>query len=350
MGHLAMQLKTFHNMSFTPSYSFLIFIRLFIMRSTREKEMSRLFFVVFGLCLATIVGCGARGDVAKDKVLKKIDQLLGEMDVKMKVAENGVKEMEQKEQQIALNKNKMKAEIDQLNREIDPIKKDMDRAKSVLAEFKPHIAATEDVTINGKVYSPEKIAKSVTELADLYTKKESQLQGLEKGLETYQKTEQMLVKQQEVVSSKLADLQKTMEEIKTKKKSLEMMQTASKTASDASVIDKFDDLEKSVKDLYTDIDAASMYEEEKLDAALAKTSSVDDLLKEFETKEDLSAKVDAILGSGTEKKDEPKKEDPKSDDKKDDAKSDEASSDEAKSDEAKSEEAKDDAAAEEKKE
>ncbi len=76
--------------------------------------------VCVALVMACVYGCGARMEVAKEKIQAKIDSILGTMDVKRKEIEISVANL--KEGIAGLRKAKIKAQVcdDQIHRQAKP--------------------------------------------------------------------------------------------------------------------------------------------------------------------------------------------------------------------------------------
>jgi len=107
-------------------------------------------------------GCGARVEVAKDKVKQKIDSLLGTMDVKRKEIELGISGL--KEGIDGLRKAKIKAQVatEQLGRQAFPQEEKLASMDSALKTLRGHLEGDKPVEIAGKTYSPAELK----ELAD----------------------------------------------------------------------------------------------------------------------------------------------------------------------------------------
>jgi hypothetical protein len=300
--------------------------------------MSRLFTIISCLGIATLIGCGPRAEVAKDKVVAQIDKVLGELDVKMKTAEQGLEKNKKLLEDVKQKRHLAASRIDVIDkRQIEPLQEDIDRGKKILEDFQPHINKSEDVTIKGKVYSPEKVKASVTSILDLVKKKQAEIAPLQEQRVIHEKTHEFLQKQEKVLEKQVTDLETSMKQIKAKKEQAETMKQASAATSGVSTED-FESLNKQVNELFAEVDASVAYHEEELDKELKKvTDNVD--LSDYETDADLSAEINKILGAGVpadEKKAEPKPDDTKADDTKaDDTKADEAKADEAKAESAK---------------
>ena len=114
------------------------------------------------LVTALLYGCGARVEVAKDKVKAKIDSLLGTMDVKRKEVALGIEGL--KEGIDGLRRAKIKAQVssEQLGRQAFPQEEKLASMNSALKTLRGHLEAAKPVEIAGKSYSPAELK----ELAD----------------------------------------------------------------------------------------------------------------------------------------------------------------------------------------
>ena len=109
-------------------------------------------FLLTLLVVALAWGCGARVEVAKDKVLKQIDAMLGEIDVKRKdiqLSVNGLKDGIE-----GMRKAKIKAKVkqEQMDRQAESVRQQITQVDDVLKKLRPHLDATTPVQISGKTY------------------------------------------------------------------------------------------------------------------------------------------------------------------------------------------------------
>jgi hypothetical protein len=101
-----------------------------------------------------ILGCGARAEVAKDKVLAQVDALLGEIDVKRKEAEIGIRDMDTGLDQLKKGKIEAREALKQNLEEID--------AKAVALKS---IKDVSTLAGGGATFDFEKVEKQVKDLS-----------------------------------------------------------------------------------------------------------------------------------------------------------------------------------------
>ena len=109
------------------------------------------------LASALVLGCGARLEVAKDKVREKIDSLLGSMDVKRKEIEISVAGL--REGINGLRRAKIKAQVggDQIGRQAKPQEERLAAMDGALKTLEGHLETGKAVEIAGKTYSPAEL-------------------------------------------------------------------------------------------------------------------------------------------------------------------------------------------------
>jgi peptidoglycan hydrolase CwlO-like protein len=260
--------------------------------------------LIGGIYIASTSGCGARAQVAGDKILQKIDGWLGELDVKRKEIANSVERLD-----AAIDRNhkaKVSAEVrlEEIDRKIEPVQSTIGRIKQALIVINPHLDATAEVEINGKMMSPEKIQEVANQLLDQHESMSSQLGALKATRETYQRTLDLLSREYETSTKQMTSLKKKLDEIDIKKKALDDMKTAQTILGESgSISDEFNDLEAEITDLFLEVETGMRVESEKVaqrEQALEESSStLDDILNEVESVDETRARIEAILsGSG----------------------------------------------------
>jgi len=260
--------------------------------------MKRLLVLV--LTLGFVVGCGARAEVAKEKLLKKIDGLLGEMDVKRKdiqIQMTGLKEGIE-----GLGKAKIKAQVkqEQIERDMHPIQERRDRIDSALKTLRPHVEKKEKAEIAGVTYTPEKINEMAGTLIEERKTVTSRLESLDQGKTSLSKTVSVLQQKQDQYKSALTKLENQVAEIDAKMIAAKAMQEASASMGEgeATLATNVSKLEGNVRDLMADVTTAILSENEKWDEAKATKDidGVDATLSKVEGSSSHAAEIDKILG------------------------------------------------------
>ncbi|MDG1810036.1 MAG: hypothetical protein P8J91_11990 [Pirellulaceae bacterium] len=265
--------------------------------------------LVGGIYVATTTtGCGARAQVAGDKVLDKIDKWLGELDVKRKEIENSVQSLEEAVENNHKAKINAEVRLDDMDRRMQPIQKRVDGIKVYLAEINPHLSSTEAVEINGKTMSPEEIKARANEFLEAYEMNNQELGALQATKETYKRAFDLLNKEYQISTQQMATLKKKLEEIDIKKTALDDMKTAQTVlGKSGSISDKFNDLEVEINDLFIEVETEMRVESEKVaqrEATLQTSNlAIDEILEKNKSSEETQARIDAILNDAPDAKD-----------------------------------------------
>ncbi len=258
--------------------------------------MVRLLSILTLACLiGTTVGCGARVEVAKKNVMNQIDKMLGELDVKLESINQNITKLENARDKIQSEKNRMNAELGVTEQELTPMKKDLERIKAAAKKIQPYLVSEEaEIDIDGKKYSKEDLTAKVKKLIAAGNSKTKTIEALEKNMKLIEKSRDMLKDQQGAAEKRLTKLTSSIEEIKLKKKSLDALKVASSSATE-NITDTFDDTEKEIRDLMVAVDGQLADIVEDTDRAATTTTSTEDILKDFETSDDVSSELSEFL-------------------------------------------------------
>jgi chromosome segregation ATPase len=259
--------------------------------------------MIGGVYLLSTGGCKAQTQVAGDKLMAKINSWLGELDVKRKEISNQIDNLDKAVEKVRRNKIEAEVQLEEYQKKIDPIKKKISQIKEALALLQPHVKATEDVEINGKTWSPDKVRDNINALIDEYEALNQKLGGLEVSVKAFQQSYNLLATQQASADKTMKMLGEKLAEIDAKKEALDSMKTAQTILGEGgSISDEFNKLEKDINELFVDVESGMRLESEKIaererDLATS-TSAVDDVLKQMESADETASRLEAILGPG----------------------------------------------------
>jgi hypothetical protein len=143
--------------------------------------------VCVALVVACVYGCGARVEVAKDKIQARIDSILGTMDVKRKEIEISVANL--KEGIDGLRRAKIKAQVcdDQIHRQAKPQEEKLSDMDSALKILKGHLQTGKPVEIAGKTYSQAELKDMAARIMEARKACAGQLAGLHESQGRLQK-------------------------------------------------------------------------------------------------------------------------------------------------------------------
>ena len=251
------------------------------------------------LITVTLVGCGDRAEVAKEKLLSKIDSILGEMDVKRKQIESSVDAF--KEGIDGLRKAKIKSQVrqDQIARQVAPLELKLKELDTSLGTLRDRLASGEAAEFGGKTYSPDELKVIGDKLLAARRQLVDQIGGYEKSKVSLQKVVDTLERKQSEYQQRLNNLENQIAEIDSKTVALKAMKDASAAMgkSEESMAQNVDALEDSVNDLYAEVEGELLGEDEKWNAeeATAEINSVDAFIAATQKPTDTLAEIDKIL-------------------------------------------------------
>ena len=272
-----------------------IFLRRFV--------MSRIFVaVVCGvLAVALVLGCGARVEVAKERISEKIDSLLGKLDVKRKEIEISVTGL--KEGISGLRKAKIKAQVssDQIQRQAKPQEEKLASMDAILKTLRGHLAAAKAVEIAGKTYSPEQVREMADRILEARKACAAQLAGLHESQDRLQKVVSTLERKRHDAQTRLTEIEGQLAVIDSNRIALTAMQqsAAALGESDGTLAKSLDQLQEKVNNLHADVEVDLRCEDEKWAEAQAASKEIDPVeatVARLQDNHDTVAEIDRILG------------------------------------------------------
>jgi phage shock protein A len=255
------------------------------------------------LVVAFTHGCGARVEVAKDKFLKRIDSMLGSLDVQRKQIEIGVTGL--KEGIDTLRRAKIKAQVcgDQIQRQAKPVEEKAARMDSALKTLRAHLEANKPVEIAGTKYSPE-------QLKDLAGRVLAERKACEVQLDGFQQSQSRLTKVIATLEGKLREAEKRLADIESEVALIDSNRialTAMKRSAEAmggvdeGLTKNLDQLQDKVANLHADVEAELRAEDERWgDTATKEVDSVESFVAKLQTSGDMTSEIDH-LNSGSKR-------------------------------------------------
>lgn len=248
-------------------------------------------------------GCGSspRAEVIQENVLKKIDALIGESEVKRKQVQLGIANGEKALQPLAEGKIKAKVEADQLQRKISDVERKIGDAQASLKALQGYLASGQPVELAGRTYTPEDLngqARKVIEAhktltAELTTMKDAHRKLLERA--------NALEKRHDEAKRQLASLKAQVQQIDTNIASLKSMKEARQAAGDGGITlaENFEKLQSDINDLDAKIQTQLGLEDEMWQqvSAAADVDEISRFIDATKGAEDTLAEINLILGS-----------------------------------------------------
>jgi len=256
---------------------------------------------VVGLGLLNVSGCGARVEVAKDKVLAQLDKVLGELNVKQKDIDLKRKELSNEMQVVREKKFNAAVRLELLTKKQEVSKQELDKLKQGLARVQPKMEeakANGKIELNGRDVTADELNRMATDLINRVKSKESEINSQQTSVDALKRSAEFLAGQEKAALDMVGKLDLKIAEIKDKKIAIDAVKSASSVVgNDTSINDKISALSKEIDNMFVDVETAMRVEEEKLNDLKSQTTSADELLTE--TGSDLDAtmsEIDAILG------------------------------------------------------
>lgn len=270
--------------------------------STSATVVGLIALVAIGVGLYMFVpGCGARAEVAKDKALAKIDEMLGKSEVREKQIEEQLAGL--KKASNAARKSKIEAEVafQQVDEKLKPTRQEIAKANVTLGKLQVHLTSTEPVILGGTEYTSAELKEKTQKVIDLRKKLDAQVAQLEKQQNLYAKVRDTQHARQEAFDAKHHELSQRLEIIKTKAKSLRDMKEARKmmSSTDDSTAESVEKVEADVDAFERELDAALGFENEMFDESQAndKLESAEDIINATQDTESQLDEINALLGT-----------------------------------------------------
>ena len=263
--------------------------------------------LIVGIVLGAYVGCGPRVQVAGKKILKKIDTILGELDIQLQKVEN--KKQSLTDQTAAIKKKLYvtEARLEQMQKGQDERKAAAASLKSDLKQLQGYLgqakeSASGEVEIKGQQISKERLIGWATDKANILKRTKESIKSKNKLVTVYEKNLALYRNQVSVSQDSLKKLTNQIEEIKAKKEALDDTRRATLLdGKTVSINDEFKDLTKDVDDLLVSVDAELKLETDKLEEriadaeAAAGSATLDELLDDESDVDKALSDIDALL-------------------------------------------------------
>ena len=265
--------------------------------------MRKVVWVVIGLGLLAAVAVTtspARVEVAKDKVIAKLDSLLGSTAVQRKEIEHSVSAL--KEGLHGIQKAKIMAQVkhEQLGRRAEPVEREVAVIDASLGKLRNHLATQEVLLIGGKAYQPEDVKGMADTLIRRRKERSEQLDGLRAAQTRLQKVVTTLERKQAEYEKRLAGIESQLAVIDSNRVALTAMKDAARSmeANDKGLAENVAQLEDKVNSLYADVEAELRMEDAHWDTTGTRREmqSADDILKAVGSPKDTIAEIDDLLG------------------------------------------------------
>jgi len=272
--------------------------------------MSRIWGIVVGLCAVVGVGAiifhfsGARGDVAKKKIIGQIDKWLGESDVARAEIDRGIKGMDEAIEKLNTQAVKAQVQSERLGREVNVNKKKLDDSTASLKRLKGDLdkfntESNYSVSYGSKTYTKKSDLESMAEkVISFHTSLKKETEAQDERLKTYESMASTLTsqrdeakKKRDELTLKLKDLDAKIEMAKAQKEAAEAL-----SESNSSFADSIKGIEDKINKLSDSTETAVRVEDAKW-KDLSSKANVEDATTIINKTKDTSKEIDDLLGN-----------------------------------------------------
>ncbi len=171
--------------------------------------------LVFGLVLL-LVGCGARTEVAKEKILAQVDKLLGDIDVRKKEAQLSVQGMEVGIDKIKMGKIESKMRLTQVSESLSAIEDKIAQADKALGRLRDHLKDGKEAVINETKYSLVELKEMAVKIIDDRKKLTTEADGLKSTQKRLGSIVTLLEQREQDGRERIANIKQSLNEIDAK--------------------------------------------------------------------------------------------------------------------------------------
>ena len=261
--------------------------------------------LVVAIVVGAYVGCGPRVQVAGKKILKKIDDILGELDIQLQKVENKRNDLTGQTDAIKKKLYITAARLEQMQEDQEGRESEAASLKSDLTQLKEYLGdakSSGEVEIKGQTISKERLIGWATDKAKALKRLKGSIESKGNLITVYEKNLALYESQVKVSQDSLAKLNDQIEEIKAKKEALDDTRRATLLdGKTVSINDEFESLTKDVDDLLVNVDANLKMENDKLEEriadaeAAAGSATLDELLDDKSDVDKTLSEIEELL-------------------------------------------------------
>jgi peptidoglycan hydrolase CwlO-like protein len=249
------------------------------------------------LLVVFVVGCGARTEVAKDKLLAQVDALLGEVDVKHKAVEIKIRDFGEGIDRLKKGKIDARVRVANVDEQITAIDQKIADADKTLGRLRDYLKDGKDIELSGTTFTSAQLKDMADKTISARKSLGTQVDALRKSKDRLDNVATNLESREREASEKISTLKRQLDEIDAKAVALKSIKEASQLSGNDAGSD-FPAVEKDIRELSTKIDAELAYHDEKLKGTIADDdkSALDAVIKQTSTAGDTLSEIDKVLG------------------------------------------------------
>lgn len=266
------------------------------------KKLFLVFVTVASMSLS-MSGCGARMEVAKDQALKKLDEMLGTMEVRRKEIDTQLAGLKQSIAGLKKAKVRTSVKLEEISRKAEPLTQRQDDIKFTLAKYKEYLSQNRPVEVAGKTLTPDKLKSNANKLTTAFRITGDELAGLERSRTELDKIVSSFEAKQQELNGHAARLQGKIEQIDSQMIAMRSLRDAKEIMGDsaATINDNVENLEAKVNNLLAEMRVELSVEGAMFDEASAtkQVDEIDKLISDVQGPADTLSEIDQILASGS---------------------------------------------------
>jgi len=240
-----------------------------------------------------------RAEVAKKKLLDRVDDLIGKMEVQRQEIDNGIKATKQAVEGVRKAKIKAQVKLDQIEEKAKPHEEKIAQCDQTLARLRDLLKADMPAEIAGKTYSVADLKDMASKVIKARKDSETQISGFKTARDNMQKVVGDLTKQQQALENRLTSFQGQIAKLDAEMTAAKSMKEASAAmgGKDNTLAVNLDSLEEKIASLSADVRAELRSESEQWSATAEKSiNDVDTFIRDAQKPTDTLAEIDRILG------------------------------------------------------
>jgi hypothetical protein len=247
-----------------------------------------------------VPGFAARYLVAKDKLVDKIDDTLGSIDVMKKEVELKITACEQSIEKRQKKRISVQVKAERMAREVKDAEQAVTDSRNSLQRLDEWMTSSETPTIAGKTYTTQQVKELAGQVFREHKVRTDKLNDAKKTQARLEQIAASLKEQEDGERRLLANYKNTLEQIKLDMLELNALKEAESVAgevADTTRASQYADLDKKIKSLSDKVKTELRYEDEKwksLDVS-KDLDSADKIISATKTPEDISVEIKKVL-------------------------------------------------------
>jgi chromosome segregation ATPase len=241
---------------------------------------------------------GSWASVSHDKVVDRIDELLGDFEVKREDVGTQVEKLEKSVDGLRREQVKTEIQAEQLVAEETVLKEGLDELRAALETHRRLLDSKESAVLGGKTYTPDQLEVRAARLVRAYRQKQSRWKATNTSRLLLEKTAAALRETVDKRRAKVNELGNQLKEIDAKLIALDTLRSASDSAGEdgRSIASDFEEVEDEMDALYAKVEANLRVEESDRLSPSGQIETIDEIIEDTRPASSTADEIDRILG------------------------------------------------------